>query len=55
MDAELNGATEIVVANAGTAVQHQRDRCLLANSVQPREVEFGVAFVLAVGIANGDG
>lgn len=55
MDAKLDGATEIVVANAGAAVQYQRDCRLLSNGVQPREVEFGVAFVLAVGIANGDG
>lgn len=54
MNTQLDGAAKIGIANAGAAVQHQRQPRLLANGVQAREIEFRLAPVFAVRVANGD-
>jgi hypothetical protein len=54
MNAQLDGAAEVGIANAGAAVQYQRQAGLLANGVQTREIEFRLAFVFAVCVADGD-
>ncbi|MNT27833.1 hypothetical protein D3C72_1634780 [compost metagenome] len=55
MNAQLNRAAEIGVADPGTPVQHQRQAGLQADRIKPREIELRLACVFAVRIADGDG